>query len=442
LERFGRVVLAVSGGADSMALLHLAARWAAARGERAPRLDVATVDHALRSGSRDEAVRVAEAAGALGLTHHMLTWAGDKPEHGIQARARAARYRLLGDLARSGAEPSVAIVTAHTREDQAETVLMRLARGSGPDGLMGMRAVRSLDDGEAGVELVRPLLGVSRGDLRSWLTAEGLSWSEDPSNEDTRFERVRLRRAAPVLEGLGLSAPMLALAARRQARAVAALEAATDAVAAKALDLHRGAYASLDGGRLAEAPEEVRIRLLTRVLAMFGGSSPAAELAQVERLAAELTRGHGVRTTLGGCHIRACPREIRVFREAGRADLPEVRLEPSQTIAWDRRFRIVLSDWPTALGPCIAAPPVLVRVLDANQFRALRRSLAPRSRLPARAAATLPAIWWRDHLLAVGGIAPADLAGLLPQTPTLPRVAATFLFGSGAMNAAEPPQAR
>ena len=406
LSRFQRIILAVSGGSDSMAMMHLVARWRASRGIAAPLVEVATVDHGLRAESRAEALRVADAAARLGLTHHILTWAASKPERALQDHARQARYTLLGELARrNGTFLPVAILTAHTREDQAETLLMRLARGSGPDGLQGMRAERSLDGG-SDVMLVRPLLGMSRADLRGWLSGEGLDWIEDPSNEDVRFERVRLRRAAPVLDGIGLTAPMLARAARRQGRAVDALENATSGLARACVALHYGAFASVDGAAFAMAPAELRVRLLGRVLRAFGGTTPAADLAQIERLADDLASGAALRATLGGCQIRACARQIRVFREPGRAGLSSIALAPGQSLTWDGRFLI-----STAVEPTAGSAHLEVRPLAPEVLRDLSRRMRPRWPVPARAAATLPAVWRGCDLVAIGGVPPAVLVG-------------------------------
>ncbi len=428
LERFERLILAVSGGSDSMALLNLAARWQASRGADTPTLEVATVDHGLRPGSREEAQRVGDVSHRLGLTHHILTWSAGKLTGGLQDRARQARYALLGELARRDEDVRpVAIVTAHTQEDQAETVLMRIARGSGPDGLQGMRAARPLDGG-TDVMLVRPLLGLSRASLRSWLLSEGLSWIEDPSNQDERFERVRLRNVAPVLANVGLTAPMLALAARRQARAVEALESATEALASTCVSLHGGAFASLDGTAFAAAPGELRIRLLGRVLRAFGGTSPDAELAQVERLADDLAREKALRVTLGGCQIRACPRQIRVFREPGRADLGPRTLSPGQTIDWDGRFRIVVGAGPASCGADGSGSELTARPLDPGLLRDLRRLVRPRLDIPARAAATLPAIWRGKDLIAVGGVPDRALSVLSHKAHADQSVCVMFLF--------------
>jgi len=398
---YARLILAVSGGSDSTALLHLAVRWARSLGAGAPTISVATVDHGLRPGSATAADQVAEAARALGVEARVLTWCGAKPERGIQEKAREMRYGLLAQYASETGLGTCAILTAHTRDDQAETVLMRLARGSGPDGLQGMRGVRALEP-NSNVVLVRPLLNQSRDELRSFLVAHGVSWFDDPSNEDARFERVRLRAAASTLVELGLTPDMLGLAAERQQRAVAALEAATDATAAAALDVHGGMFASINAGVFRSAAAEIQIRLLNRVLKMFGGSSGPAEMAQVERLARTMATAPATRVTLGGCEVRACDREIRVFRERGRAQLTPMQIDEGQEAIWDHRFHI---RHKAGSGPAITGSMV-VRPLDARSAELLRRRSSPRLILPMRAAATLPAVWFDDALVSVGGLPP------------------------------------
>ncbi len=416
LRSYPSVVLAVSGGSDSMTLMHLAAEWAKARGPDAPRLVVATVDHGLREGSRADAEFVAAAARGLGLDVQILTWQGDKPLQSVQERAREMRYLLLSELAATVPAPC-AIVTAHTQDDQGETVLMRLARGSGPDGLQGMRPVRQLGDLNR-LFIVRPLLGLGRHELRAYLTARQIAWFEDPSNENPKFERVRIRQAGGTASILGLTPPKLALAAVRQRRAVEALEAATDALQGDALDVNGGAFASVDAKLFASAPEELRVRLMSRVLAMFGGTAPPAELAQVERLVAAMDRADGTRETLGGCEIRSCRKTIRVFRERGRSEFGTVELGPGQEAVWDDRFLIRVGQVPDA---------VTVRVFDKiARERLASGNLAGGSVaggswaggswaggrtgrwLPARAAATLPVAWVGADMAGVGGL-PAGL---------------------------------
>ncbi|MBN6823114.1 tRNA lysidine(34) synthetase TilS, partial [Methylobacterium organophilum] len=173
------MLLAVSGGPDSSALMHAAARLRDATGAS---LRVATVDHGLRPESGAEAEAVGRAARALGLPHAILTWAGAKPGTGLQDAARRARYALLA--AHAEAVGAGLVLTGHTRDDQAETVLIRLAAGSGPAGLAGMRAERDLGPGLA---LGRPFLHLPKASLVAWCAARGVAYARDPANGDPRF---------------------------------------------------------------------------------------------------------------------------------------------------------------------------------------------------------------------------------------------------------------
>jgi tRNA(Ile)-lysidine synthase len=401
LAMFKRVVLAVSGGADSMALMHLVAGWRQLRQGGTPEIDVATVDHRLRAEARAEALWVAERARALGFNHTTLVWEEEKPAAGLQEAAREARYRLLAaQAARSNARP-IAIVTAHTEDDQAETLVMRLGRGSGIDGLAGMPRRRTL--APAGdIQLVRPLLEVPRERLIATLRARGIDWLEDPSNSSHDFERVRVRAAQGALGALGLGNAKLALTARRLARAREALNRAADDLYRGAVDVHNGAFASIDRKIFLAAPEELRLRVLIRVLEAFGGEAKASRLAKVESLLAAVEAAGAVVRTLGGCVVSAGAREIRVFREPGRAGLPELELSPGAAAVWDRRFRVSVA---IAGAGEIAPRPVVVRALGQSDYATLRGRIEPAFRLPARAALTLPSFWLNDELIAVPPLA-------------------------------------
>jgi len=223
--------LAVSGGSDSSALMVLFADWLRLRGQDGASHVVVTVDHGLRAHSEEEARSVARAALGLGLPHATLVWQGPKPRSGIQAAARRVRYRLIGDYLRSR---SIALVlTAHTRDDQAETLLMRLARGSGLDGLSAMSPLSPLAGPEAeaagALWIGRPLLDIPKARLRATLKARGIAWIEDPSNAEPEFERTRLRAARAQLDALGLTPAMLALSAARLARVRRAVDGIVDA---------------------------------------------------------------------------------------------------------------------------------------------------------------------------------------------------------------------
>jgi tRNA(Ile)-lysidine synthase len=358
------LVLAVSGGPDSIALLILAARWRAAR-KRGPKLLAVTIDHGLRAESAAEAKHVARLARRLGVAHRTLHWTGKKPKTGLQEKAREARYRLL---AQAGAEAGAShLLTAHTVDDQAETVLMRLLRGSGPAGLGGMAPTSPLPwpsspsppggKGDGGpslaascrnrltqrsrshvpasginlppampadlsaqrrgekethsarsIILVRPFLDVPKARLIATLRAAGIPFAEDPSNMDLRFTRVRLRSLMEGLAPEGLTTARLALLAQRMRRVEAALAKAVDQAAS---DLSHWPWpkdgpVELDVRGFAALPAEVSLRLLGRAAAQMGNEGPV-ELGKLETLHAALTGAmppHGrFRRTLAGAMV-------------------------------------------------------------------------------------------------------------------------------------------
>src|SRR2546429_9714006 len=215
------IVLAVSGGPDSIALMWLAARWrhALARG---PRLVAVTVDHGLRPEAAAEARRVKRLARSLDLPHRTLRWTGPKPRTGLPAAARPARYRRLAQAAR--ASGATHILTAHTRDDQAETLLMRMLRGSGIAGLAAMARESERD----GLLLARPFLDISKSQLIATLKKARVGFAEDPTNRDTSFTRPRLRTLMPVLAAEGGDTRNLVRLASRLARANAAGEVLVD----------------------------------------------------------------------------------------------------------------------------------------------------------------------------------------------------------------------
>src|ERR1700760_5051532 len=218
------LVLAVSGGPDSVALMWLAARWRRALA-RGPRLIAVTVDHGLRAASAGEARDVKRLAQSLGLMHHTLRWRGAKPKTGLPAAAREERYRLLAKAAQDHGASH--ILTAHTRDDQAETLLMRMLRGSGIAGLAAMaRQTR-----REGVVLARPFLDVSKARLIVTLGKANIAFAADPTNRDTFFTRPRLRALMPALAAEGGDARNLARLASRLARANAAVEVLADGAA-------------------------------------------------------------------------------------------------------------------------------------------------------------------------------------------------------------------
>src|SRR5450631_836321 len=259
-----RLALAVSGGPDSLALMYLSLAWRARLDEGRPDFVVLTVDHGLRPEAAAETEAVARAAGALGLNARILTRPAPPTHSALQAQARADRYTLM--LAAALEEGAEALVTGHTLEDQAETLLMRLARGSGLDGLAAMAPVSRLGR----LKLLRPLLGLSKARLEASLQARGVAWAVDPSNADPAFERPRLRSLMPALTKAGLTAEAIGASARRLARARAALEHATAEAAVRLVTIHDEGYFDIERKGLEALPEEIALRLIGRLIARLG----------------------------------------------------------------------------------------------------------------------------------------------------------------------------
>jgi tRNA(Ile)-lysidine synthase len=324
------VAVAVSGGPDSLALMLLADCWARRRGGRAWGL---TVDHGLRPESAAEARLVAGWLDARAIGHAILVWEGDKPASGIQEAAREARYRLLAAWCRR--HGVLHLLTAHQREDQAETHLIRRRAKSGVDGLAAMSAVRELAD----VRLIRPLLSVPRARLAALLDAEGQSFLTDPSNRNPTFERARLRAAPAALAGHALDA--LTAELRRCGVARIARERALDALIGRAVALHPAGFAALDPAALALLDADIAERLLGRVAACIGGARHPARLARLARLRAALVAQPGHARTLGGCRFVPWRGRLMVLREPSAAEAP-ARIEPGAELWWDRRFAAVL----------------------------------------------------------------------------------------------------
>lgn len=358
-----RALLAVSGGADSMAMMRLAADLAR---EDVADFEIATVDHGLRPGSREEAETVADAARELGFRHAILSWEGEKPRGGVQAAARAARYRLLADYASK--VDAEAVVVAHTAEDQAETVFMRRARGSGPRGLAGM-AEKSLIAAGASkpVQLLRPFLRVRRAALRSYLQVTGSSFVKDPSNENLKFERIRVRHRLAHLEAAGVAVVEALL---RTADAMRIEADRIEAAENKRFQVLDGRFCAFGTATLAATATAQDRGLIARlVFAVGGGEYPPALQAAKEALA---SASAGAAATLGGAIIERSGEAIRIRREpaalfgrAGVAPAAPVPLGDRRRSLWDRRFIV-----ENRLGA-----PAEIRPLDAAAIS--RHGLAP-----------------------------------------------------------------
>lgn len=381
-----RIALAVSGGLDSLALMVLVRQWRAAR-DSGPQILVMTVDHGLRAQSAVEAEQVGRIAAAYEFAYLCLRWDGEKPATAIEEAARKARYRLLVEACRAHGVDD--LLVAHHREDQAETVLMRLGRGSGVTGLGGMRSERLLADG---VRLHRPLLRLPRKALEGIVANAGLTPVEDESNTDRRFVRPQLRHLAPALAKAGITASGIAKAAERLTQADAGLDYAVERFLADAVIVDDLAVVRLDRTSFMAAPREIRQRALARIVAVSGGRSwPAPRYDRLEAAEAALAAGHDAKRTLGGATLVARREEVVIFREAGRIAAAKLSLSAGCEGVWDGRFAYSAGDGATALtlGPL---------------GEASRRSLAIRRKgAPAAAIAALPAIRRGEEIVAVPG---------------------------------------
>lgn len=330
-ETLPHLAIAVSGGADSMALCVLAHEWVRLRGGR---VSAITIDHDLRPGSASEASAVGRWMAALDVDHHVLSWVGRKPSTGVQAKARSERYRLMSEWCRQAGV--LHLLLGHHLRDQAETVLMRLQRGSGVGGLAAMAAVTETP----AVRLLRPLLAVPPGRLRAMLSARGLEWFDDPSNRDPAFLRSRLRAALPALAATGVTEDSLAALAHQMGRARISMEHAASVLLARCCRLHPAGFANIDTRSMAVAPTEVSVRALARVVLSVGGRSYEPGPEKLERLHAKVvSEKEAVSATLGGCRLIGKGDGLLVCREA--RGMPEpVTVAAGDRLIWDGRFAV------------------------------------------------------------------------------------------------------
>ena len=367
-----RLGVAVSGGGDSVALMHLLQDIAQSDGIN---LRVATVDHGLRPASAAEAARVAEQAALLNIAHDALQWQGWDGAGNLQDQARQARYRLLTEWAQRNDIPAIAL--GHTADDQAETVLMRLGRAAGVSGLSGMPDARLHN----GVTLLRPMLGISRQSLRDYLSGIGVDWIEDPSNQDLRFDRIKAREALSELAPLGISAQSLARVAENLAQAREALALYTQETARK-IAVVDGGEVCIDRSGFELCPSEIKRRLLVGVIAWLSGPGyPPRGTAVDQAVEAVL----GARTlTLAGCQLIPQDDKMWFCRELNAVAQEIV----SPTDVWDKRWIVTGPEVPGAEVRALGADG-LPQVPD---WRAMGK--------PRGALLSTPAIWSGETLLA------------------------------------------
>ena len=376
-----RLGVAVSGGGDSVALLHVLSRcFEAGQVE----LFAATVDHGLRREATREAEGVAELAAGMDIPHEILTWSGWDGTGNLQDQARRARYRLLGGWAR--AKGIAILTTGHTADDQAETVLMRLARSAGVSGLAGIPERRTIE----GITVLRPFLNQTRAALRQYLVRNDLTWVEDPSNQDERFERIRMRRALEALEPLGLTVDRLSTVAQNMAQAREALDWYTF-LAAQDLSSVQGGDIVLDQRRFRTLPGEIGRRLLVRAINWVSHSDYPPRSAPLRDLMDAVRRGRSM--TLSGCIVLHQGGSVWVAREY--SAVAQKRCKPGEI--WDNRWRMMPEDGRDTSG------------LDVRALGRAGLAHCPDARatgLPVPVLQASPSVWRGGELIA------APLAGM------------------------------
>lgn len=367
--------IAVSGGSDSMALLWVAVSRARARGLT---VEAATVDHALRPGSAAEAAEVGAFCRTHGIRHETLRIGTLSATGNLSGNARVARYEALTGWARR--RRLAALATAHTADDQAETVLMRLARRAGAEGLAGIPEERSI----GAVRVIRPTLSLRRDALRAMLTAAGIPWADDPTNDDHRYQRVRARGALAALAPLGLSVEDLAATAARLTAQCAVLEAAVADLRARAWQMGVHGEILLGAAPLAAAPRETALSLIAEAVRdVAGGHYPPRARALEQALEAGL--GRTAPTTLAGCCVWAGTGSAVIAREPAAAP-PAVPVQ--EGVLWDGRWRVA----GTVPAPDLMLGP-LNRVSNLADARAADQRLSESlMSVEARLRPALPAI--------------------------------------------------
>ncbi|WP_424941857.1 tRNA lysidine(34) synthetase TilS [Aliiroseovarius crassostreae] len=379
-----RLGVAVSGGSDSTALLILASDWAKTTGTD---LICFTVDHGLRPEADEEARQVAALCASFDIPHETLRWTGWDGQGNVQDAARRARYALLAKAARDAGCAAVAL--GHTRDDQAETFLMRLARGSGVDGLSAMRADWRAD----GMRWLRPLLTETREGLRAMLRDRGPLWIEDPSNSDPRFDRVKMRQALQDLAALGLDADRLAGTAQAMGTARAALAHLAHKSAKEICQVEAGDVV-IDPDPYWDLPQETRERIIAEGIRFVSSTPYRPRLASLRRSLVAARDGQS--SNLQGCLIHPHRSGLRVIREP--SAVAGLTVTPGQI--WDGRWRIEsgLDGEIRALGEGL------------TQIKDWRDTGLPRQTLLSS-----PALWAGKRLLAAPLVEKSDKCRILMQ---------------------------
>jgi len=302
---FKQLAVACSGGGDSMALTLLAQEWAEQNGIE---LIAITVNHNLRAEAEAEAMQVGVWLAERNIKHVILTWQGEKPASNIQETARKERYRLMCEFCKEQGIEN--LLVAHHLEDQAETFMLRLIRGSGVDGLAAMAKIST----QNGLNIIRPLLGVQKASLLDYLQSKNQQYVNDPSNRNLAYDRIKVRKFLPELAKLGLSVERIAATAANMARAREYLDCETQEFIATNCEFLQDRSVILQA---LPQSEEIALRVLAALLMQIGGSEVKPRLNSLQRVYQHISQDKFKPITLGGCVFKYRKGTILILPEVG-----------------------------------------------------------------------------------------------------------------------------
>ena len=379
-----RIALAVSGGRDSMALMYLVYRWKAHLALNIE-IEVLTVNHNLRKAAEDECGFVQKIAKNYGFKHKVLIWEHEHVETSIQEKARKARYQLMLDYVRE--ENIDTILTAHTSDDNIETFIMRLAKGSGLNGLKSINEIRHEDR----IQIQRPLLSLSRSLTTEILRSTGNEWVDDPTNDDERFERVKIRNNISLLSSFNISSDNLTKTIQRLARAHESISFFTNLVSEELVELSELGHANVNFDKLRYYPKEIILRVFAKALTDVNGGN--VSLSSLEAVFAELIKTERSKT-LNGCQIIPQKNKYVIVRE--NRGISPVEIKINERISWDGRFDVYLKS-------CDNTNIVIDQIGNADDLRKMIDGTTFQS-VPNYVLRTLPGGFIKDKLVLLPNI--------------------------------------
>jgi tRNA(Ile)-lysidine synthase len=381
------IAVAVSGGVDSLCLALLLQQWIH---KQQGHLIALTVDHGLRLESTKEALQVGKWLKQHHIEHHILPWKGPKPTTRIQENARKERYRLLEEWCKN--HNILHLCLGHQANDQVETFLFRLCRGSGIDGLAGMAAIVE----KPNVRILRPLLKVKRERLQYTLLELKQEWIEDPSNLNDQYTRTRLRHIQKTLEPEGLTLESLSKTIQKLSLSRVELETQTTAHLANSFQIFPSGYGILDLPQLLEAQDDIIMRVLSASLTCISGKAYPPRRIYLERLKNSIVSGIKIKgRTCWGCSIIPWRGKLLIVRELS-AISDQVLIENSKDIIrWDNRFSFVFKR--------NISNTVMLQNLGIQGWVQIvgKKPDLQKKLIPPRVRPTLPALWQGDEVIAV-----------------------------------------